>query len=169
MKAVPGMTMCRKDSHFGNVLLTAHPVRHVRRMDLSIDGREPRGAIMVRMEMDHVPIRVIATHLGLKRDERKYQVKRILSTVRSDDPSLILLLGDLNEWDPFVMVSRFLRIDFGRVWSPPSYPSHFPVLSLDRILVRPSNARKTVQAVRTPPAPTASDHLPVTALIDPSV
>jgi endonuclease/exonuclease/phosphatase family metal-dependent hydrolase len=41
-------------------------------------------------------------------------------------------------------------------------------LPLDRILVRPTRARKTIEAVRTRPALTASDHLPVTAVIDPS-
>ncbi len=57
MKAVPGMTMSRKDSPFGNVLLAAHPVHDVRRMDLSVNGREPRGAIMVTMEMNQAPVR----------------------------------------------------------------------------------------------------------------
>lgn len=168
MRAVPGMTLCRKDTHFGNVLLTHHPVHHIHRLDLSVKGREPRGAIMASVEVAHLPIRVIATHLGLKRDERRHQVRQILNELRSDDPGVTLLLGDLNEWDPFGMVSRFLRIHFGKAGSPPSYPSHFPVLPLDRILVRPTRARKTIEAVRTRPALTASDHLPVTAVIDPS-
>jgi endonuclease/exonuclease/phosphatase family metal-dependent hydrolase len=167
MRAVPGMTLCRKDSHFGNVLLTGHRVHDIRRLDLSVKGREPRGAIIVTVEMDKVPIRVVATHLGLKRYERRHQLRQILDEVRRSDPGVILILGDLNEWRPFGMVSRFVRTHFGRTWSPPSYPSHFPVLALDRILVRPARARKTIEAVKTPPAPTASDHLPVAAIIDP--
>lgn len=168
MEAVPGMTMWRKDAHFGNVLLTAHPVEEIRRMDLSLSDREPRGAIMVTMRIDNAPIRVIATHLGLKRDERRCQMKHILNDIREGDPVVTILLGDLNEWDPFGSVFPLLRIHFGRSWSPPSYPSHFPVLALDRILVRPTGIRKTIKAVRTPAARTASDHLPVTAIIDPA-
>ncbi|MEJ2589751.1 MAG: hypothetical protein P8165_19660 [Deltaproteobacteria bacterium] len=119
MRAVPGMTLCRKDTHFGNVLLTHYPVHHIHRLDLSVKGREPRGAIMASVEVARLPIRVIATHLGLKRDERRHQVRQILNELRSDDPGVTLLLGDLNEWDPFGMVSRFLRIHFGKAGSPP--------------------------------------------------
>ena len=167
MKAVPGMTLWRKDAHYGNVLLAAHPVRHVHRIDLSMKGREPRGAIMVAMDVDHRLIRIAATHLGLKRDERRHQVKHIIRAMGRDH-DLAVLMGDLNEWEPFGMMARLLRIHFGRSWSPPSYPSCFPVLALDRILVRPAGARKTVETVRTPSARSASDHLPVAAIIDPA-
>jgi endonuclease/exonuclease/phosphatase family metal-dependent hydrolase len=167
MKAVPGMTLRKKDTTFGNILLSAHPIQSAKLMDLSVGKREPRGAIVATLNIRGTLVRVVATHLGLKSRERKRQIRRILGKMRNSEGGIALLMGDLNEWNPFSPAALLLALQFRDIWSPPSYPSRSPILSLDRILVKPPWTRKRIMAVKTPPAATASDHLPVVALISP--
>ncbi len=165
MKAVPGLTLRRKDTRFGNILLSAHPIENASLMDLSVGRREPRGAIVATLSIRGTSVRVVATHLGLKSRERGRQIRRILGKMRKPDRGIAILMGDLNEWNPFSPAALLLALQFRKIWSPPSYPSRSPILSLDRILVEPPWARKRIMAVKTPPAANASDHLPVVATI----
>src|SRR5688572_31496289 len=45
--AIAGSTILRKDSHYGNALLTRFPPLEVRTYDVSVKGFEPRGIIDV--------------------------------------------------------------------------------------------------------------------------
>ena len=68
MRAVPGPTILRGDGHYGNALLTSRPVGDIRRLDLSVPGREPRGALDVTIAVRRgKTVRVVVTHLGLIR------------------------------------------------------------------------------------------------------
>jgi len=167
MNAVPGITFRRKGKHFGNVLLSPHPFKSARIMDLSVHNREPRIAILATLDYRGTPIRIIATHLGLGSGERRKQIKRLLERIDKFSDKITILMGDLNEWNPLSLAETGLRRHFGHIWSPPSFPSRSPILSLDRILVKPRKARRRIAVVRPPPAECASDHLPVIAAIDP--
>ena len=75
---IPGPTMFRSGAHYGNALLTRLPVKSVAQIDLSVPGREPRGAIDVRLDAGAGILRVCASHLGLRPSERRTQVKQLL-------------------------------------------------------------------------------------------
>ena len=51
---------------FGNALLTRHPIADVQRIDLSIEGREPRSALAATVDVRGVRVHVLAAHLGLR-------------------------------------------------------------------------------------------------------
>ena len=53
-------------------------VRTVRNIPLGWGRREPRGAIDVELSCARTPLRVLATHLGLRPAERRAQVKQLL-------------------------------------------------------------------------------------------
>src|SRR3546814_16507001 len=78
-------------------------------------------------------------------------------------------MGDLNEWMPRARSIRVLEDFFGYV-APigRSFPSSLPMFALDRIFVSPRRVLDDFQVHDTPAARTASDHLPVTAVIDTS-
>ena len=59
---------------FGNALLARHPIVDVHRIDLSMDRREPRGALATTIDVDGIPVHLLATHLGLRVGERRFQV-----------------------------------------------------------------------------------------------
>jgi len=159
--AVPGTTTRGGDCDYGNVLLSAYPVTAVRHIDLSYPGCEPRGAIDAELAVAGRPLRVIATHLGLRARERREQVRRLVAAVSPAPAHAVVLMGDINAWWPWSRSLRWLRRGLGRAPAPPGFPAGLPVLALDRIWARPAGVLRDVWAVRTPQARAASDHLPV--------
>ena len=163
--ALAGPTLLRADGHYGNAVLTRLPVRDSVRIDLSVPGREPRGALNALLETPTGPLRLIATHLGLRPYERRMQMRRLLILDRGQ-ASATVLLGDLNEWFLWGRPLRWLRARFGRTPSPPSFPARWPLLALDRIWVEPRLSLRQLGAHASPLARTASDHLPLRAVLE---
>jgi endonuclease/exonuclease/phosphatase family metal-dependent hydrolase len=165
LQAISGPTLERRGGHYGNALLTRLPVLEVRKMDLTVYRREPRGALDVDLDAHGTVLRVIATHLGLLPSERRYQVQRILEAVDDDRSAVTVLLGDINEWFVAGRPLRWLHARFGRGAGGRTYPSWFPLLKLDRIWVRPQRALARFAVHGSGVARRASDHLPVIAEI----
>lgn len=163
MRSIPGPTMLRADSTYGNVLLTVHRVLQVRRHDLSVPGREFRGALDVDLDVEGRFVRVLTTHLGLRRRERDLQIRRLLQLL-GHEPRPTVLLGDFNEWWPASPRLRRLAA-LGPVWAPPGFPAWLPLVALDRIIPGPGLAVERIEAVRSGEAAAASDHLPVRAAL----
>jgi endonuclease/exonuclease/phosphatase family metal-dependent hydrolase len=163
LHAIPLATMEKRQGPFGNALLTALPVRSMRRIDLSVPDYEPRGALDVELQADGVILRVVATHLGLKPHERRHQVRRLLESVSHDDRSITVLLGDINEWFVYGRPLRWLHARFGRMPHVRSWPSFLPIFALDRVWVHPQRNLARLDTVVTPESRVASDHLPVVA------
>jgi len=138
----------------------------IRLLDLCIAGREPRGAIDADLEVNLFRCRVVVTHLGLRIRERRAQLNTLLAAVDAvPDATLTLILGDLNEWlRP--LRSQLVRAGFGG-HPVRSFPTSWPLLALDHVLVRPASAAGETHAHASPLARTASDHLPVRAVLTP--
>ena len=161
LQAVAGPTVYHLDGHYGNSLLTSEPIHCVRHHDLSLSGREPRGALDVSIELHGSPIRVIITHLGLHPLERRHQIRRLLDILRSEDKKPAILMGDFNLWFPWSRALYWLRTHCGRPPCPPTFPSGFPFLALDRVWVLPPHEHTGTKAHVSPMARLASDHLPL--------
>jgi endonuclease/exonuclease/phosphatase family metal-dependent hydrolase len=163
MRAVAGPTFRRADSEFGNALLTSREINAVRFHDLSVFGRQPRGVIDAEIAWDSKRVRVLVTHLGLAVNERRRQAQALLKILREpkDAYDLTLILGDINEWRPRGFVLYSLNAHLGRMPSPRTFPSFFPVFALDRIWVKPKTALLQVKIANNGLARIASDHLPV--------
>jgi endonuclease/exonuclease/phosphatase family metal-dependent hydrolase len=151
---------------FGNALLTRHPIVEVHRLDLSTNGREPRGALAATVDVGGTPVHVLATHLGLRVRERRFQVQQLLAYLDSVSHSRVVVLGDINDWVPLRSVARVLDRRLGTAPRLRSFPSSRPMLSLDRIWVHPAAALTGTFVHRSALARLASDHLPVVADID---
>jgi len=159
-----GPTLLRPDGHYGNALLTRLPVSQVRLEDLSVPGREPRGALAAVLRTARDPVTVIATHLGLAPGERRRQMQRLLALVRASTKP-VALLGDLNEWFLWGRPLRWLRRHFGRTPAPATFPARRPLFALDRIWVEPARLLQRIEVHCAPPAKEASDHLPLRATL----
>lgn len=137
-----------------------HPIR--------LPGVEPRGALVVDMELAAGPLRVVSAHLGLLRRSRAQQAAAILTAIAARGERPTLLLGDLNEWR---LGARSSLLTFDPHFGPlraalPSFPSRFPLFALDRILGSPHHLISGIEVHDTPLARMASDHLPIKARID---
>jgi endonuclease/exonuclease/phosphatase family metal-dependent hydrolase len=150
----------------GNLLLFREgAVRRVQQ--LVLPGLEPRGALVVDIDVATGPLRIIAAHFGLLKHSRQQQSEAILNAVAADPTRPTLLIGDLNEWRVGKGSSlHFLRPMFDPARNAvPSFPSRFPVLALDRILGHPHELVSAIEVHDTPLARVASDHLPIKAHI----
>ena len=164
---VPVLGTSKGRGWHGNVLLirdgTPGDVHQI-----TLPGVEPRGALVVDLDLDSGPLCIVAAHLGLLRRSRAQQAEAILAAVaaRSDRPTL--LLGDLNEWR---LGARSSLLHFDPAFGPlhaglPSFPSRFPLFALDRIMGKPHSLIAGIEVHATPLARVASDHLPLKAWID---
>ena len=128
---------------------------------------EPRGALVVDLSLRSGHFRLVAAHLGLLRRSRSRQVEAILSASVAEDGRPTILCGDLNEWRLGARSAlKGLDPHFGPLHADvASFPSRFPVLSLDRILANPQHLISRIAVHDTPLAREASDHLPIKARV----
>jgi len=163
---IAGPTILRHDGHYGNALLTRHPVIGVRHLDLTVYPREPRAAIDADLDIGGTPLRFVATHLGLLPGERRLQVRRLLEALAGTRDRPIVLCGDINEWFAVGRPLRWLEARLGRLPGLRTFPSFRPLFALDRIWIRPPALAQRLVVHDTPAARAASDHLPLVAELD---
>ncbi len=164
--AIAGPMIARANGEYGNVLLSRHPVINARRLDLSVPGREARGAIDVDIDTGDGVLRVIVSHLGLRVRERIYQTKRLLAGIAKEATTPVIVLLDFNEWFPWGFPILRFNEEFGKAPHLRTFPSPAPIFSLDRIWVKPQRALISMRRCITPLTRVASDHLPLHACID---
>jgi endonuclease/exonuclease/phosphatase family metal-dependent hydrolase len=161
-----GPTRRTAERCFGNALFARHPIVDVHRLDLSMDQREPRGALATTIDVNGVAVHLLAAHLGLRIRERRFQVQQLLSYLDSVRHSLVIVLGDFNDWLPGRSAAHVLDQRLGAAARLRSFPSSRPVLSLDRIWIRPASLMRRMSVHTSALARRASDHLPVVADLD---
>jgi endonuclease/exonuclease/phosphatase family metal-dependent hydrolase len=166
LRAVAGPLGRNRDMRCCNALLSRGSASSARMLDLSVSGHEPRSAIDADVDVDGSRCRVLVTHLGLRIRERRGQLKTLLAAVACPpDATLTVILGDLNEW---LLPMRVLGTSSGFGGKTVrSFPALWPILSLDQVLARPASAIEEAHAHVSPLARTASDHLPVRAVVTP--
>ena len=150
------------DGHYGQMLASRFPLRERQVHDISVPGREPRKVIEAHVALPTGVLRVIATHLGLRRGERRRQIHHLREIILADPVTPAVLLGDLNYWHDGAAIGLLGGL-FDERTTHRSFPSRFPVVALDRIMCRAGPRLVASRAVRE--ASAASDHLPVTACI----
>jgi endonuclease/exonuclease/phosphatase family metal-dependent hydrolase len=170
MQSIAGPALLPHSSVHCNALLTTREFGMVRRYDLTVAGREPRGALDVELCAAGQVVRVIVTHLGLRPAERRMQVKQLLTVLRGIPPDHpVVVLGDINEWLPIGRPLRWIHRLLGRPPSQRSFPVWAPIFALDRVWTRPAGALLALEVHRSPDARAASDHFPVRAVVAPDV
>lgn len=166
LRAVAGPTLLRGVGAYGNALMTRGQFVDVRRIDLSVSGREPRGALDALLDCRGVRLRVLATHLGLRPAERRQQIRALLARLAVARCATTILMGDLNEWFLWGRPLRWLRAEFRATPAPSTFPSRLPLFALDRIWVQPRDSLRSLGVHATATARLASDHLPLLATIE---
>jgi endonuclease/exonuclease/phosphatase family metal-dependent hydrolase len=160
-----GPNLRRRQTQFGNALLVKGRILETRLVDLTVMPFEPRGAIHAVVETAGTTIRVIATHLGLLRRERRLQIARIGELLQERQYPLTIVLGDLN-------VFGRERSILHRIGAPVplpklySFPAWRPLMSLDRLWTIPNDRLVALKVHRTALSRGASDHLPLLAEVD---
>lgn len=168
MHTVAGHTLEERDGRYGNLLLSRWTVRARESCELDVRGREPRRAIDALVEAPFGPLRVVVTHLGLARRERREQLARLAAALQArwrEHP--VLVLGDFNEWLQPRRVGRALGAGLQAAALPRTFPARAPCFALDQIWSAPTGLVTRVHAAGGALARRASDHLPVVGRLEP--
>jgi endonuclease/exonuclease/phosphatase family metal-dependent hydrolase len=166
MESLRGLVHERGDEAHGNALLSRLPITAAQQLELTVGGREPRGAIDAMLDTGGEPLRIVATHLGIGPRERRLQVRRLVAHLGAVEAGSLVVLGDMNEWVRGAGALLPLHRRLGRTPGPRTFPAPFPLFSLDRIWVTPRSRLRRLWVHRSPLSRAASDHLPLVAELD---
>ena len=159
--ALAARTIRTPGGDYGHLLLSRWPLSECREVDLSVPAREPRAALVARVNTPGFELRVLAAHLGLRARERAAQIGRIRGAIATWGDAPGIVLGDFNEWRRRSLTNRRLCPPLRAAATLPSFPARRPLFPLDRIWCRapliPHSARTVTEARDE------SDHLPVLA------
>ncbi len=161
LHVVGARTLTRRQSEYGNALLSRFALKQNTSIALTVGSHEPRNAIDAHLDVDGRDLRVLTTHLGLRPAERRIQVQKILRAIDQGPDVPTVMMGDVNEWYLWGRPLRWLHARFGTSPSPRTFPASRPMFALDRIWTHPAGLLNKVTAHRSALAREASDHLPV--------
>ncbi|MDZ4286743.1 MAG: endonuclease/exonuclease/phosphatase family protein [Prosthecobacter sp.] len=166
--------LCIEEEQYGDAILSRLPMRLIKTgilpTSVSRWAFEPRGALLVALEVGGREVHLINTHLGLSFRERKAQIEALLSPEWMD-PTIsdqrFILCGDFNALPGSLVykgaaerlrdVQRALPSQKSRA----TFSSMYPVLRVDHIFVTADFKVTRVEVPRTPLIRLASDHLPI--------
>ena len=141
----------------GNAVLVrdASKVRATAQLDLP--GFEPRGAVVVDLDVG-AGLRLVGAHLGLRRRDRLDQLA-VLRRAASDTGATVIA-GDFNEWSETrglePLAGHFDTYAPGR-----SFHARRPIAGLDRFALSADAELRDSGVEEGPLARRASDHLPI--------
>jgi endonuclease/exonuclease/phosphatase family metal-dependent hydrolase len=154
---------------YGHALFTRGPAR-IRACRPLPGARETRAALAASLDVPGGPIHIIATHLGLGREERWQQVNALLDgdwlgALPAGEP--VILCGDLNLHPGSRGYRRLAaRLHDVQAHAPGhvarmTFPSFFPLRCLDYIFVSGHFDVAAVHVPRDALTTLTSDHLPL--------
>ena len=163
-RLIPSPAIRESNGWYGNAILTRFDVLKHDTVDVSQKGRQPRNVQIVELKTEKTPLTVVNTHKGLKRFERRSQFSMLhehLSQRLKERKTPLFLAGDFNEWQFFSKAFKALNQLLSQQKIGATFPSQFPVFSLDRVWVTEDIEVKSCRKLKNAKTRVYSDHLPV--------
>jgi len=163
---VVGASMTEGEGWYGNLLVSRFPIRRglVHNLETKPD-LEPRNAVDAVVETPLGGMRIIGTHLSLSYLERFSEarnLRRLIREVEAETRIPLLLMGDINEWQPFSKLLRFLDEEMRPLPIKATFPAFSPLLRLDRVWHdTPGDMQVIAHRLAGKGFRTVSDHLPI--------
>lgn len=167
-------TLTLEEERYGDAVLSRFPSRLIKAEALPSTG-EQRGALAVEAEIGGQGVVVLNTHLGLRRRERVRQAETLIGPSWLRHPEIrdkpVIVMGDLNAGPrspAYRLLTRHLSdaATAGPGKARATFPSRWPLLRIDHILLVGGLSAAEARVVCDPPARRASDHLPLLAEMD---
>ena len=165
-----GETRRHREAVYGNVTLSRWKFERSHSIDLSVQGREPRGALRTDIRAGGELLHIFNLHLGTALWERQTQARlidqRLLKCL--DVSGHRIVMGDFNDWN-HGLVTRTLAQEFhltdlaAHVPRTRAYPALLPLLHLDHIYLDHELMIEKARFHRDRQSLMASDHLPLVA------
>lgn len=163
---VAAPTIEEKYGWFGNAIFSRLPISKSSIIDISSGNREPRNILEVFADTPNGPLHIVNTHKGLRSSDRRVQFDILHKLLDIDSNIPLVVGGDLNEW--FTRAESIRKMDslLRPICPAPTFPSYYPLLTLDRMWCRPKNLVTSTQVVKTKETRVYSDHLPLLVEIE---
>ena len=139
---------------FGNLILARGRLLSSERFSLD-SALEPRGCLLVRVEVGGVRFALATTHLGLDNAERARHLQLLADWLPATEP--LVLMGDFNTTAEELTPLRGLLAVAEP--SPATFPAGHPSAAIDLVAYSQHWRLESVSAIPT----AASDHLPLVA------
>ena len=166
-RVIPVAKRPRSIGWHGNALLVRRTMQVESGQALDLPTLEPRGAACGHIAVEGRAIRIIGTHLDLSGLRRRDQVRSLLDFVaKTTEDCPTIIGGDFNQWGRSTGAMR----EFGDRWTlitpGASFPSRKPIARLDRLVA--SDHFRVIESGthHTALSAVASDHLPITAILE---
>jgi len=169
-----GLNRAHHYGHYGNAVLSRHPIVSMENTDISNHRFERRGLLHCRVVVPGwpLPLHGVCVHLSLHERGRRRQldaiVERLAEPAAKNEP--IVVAGDFNDWRQRateLLADRLGLVEVTGIYGrrpARTFPSILPVLRLDRIYVRGFRiVEASVQ--RGAPWSLLSDHLALGAVL----
>ena len=165
-----GETRKHREAAYGNVTLSHWKFEAVSHINLSVAGREPRGALRTDIRVGNEMLHIFNVHLGTAVRERRTQARLIDQHLLKalDVSGHRIVMGDFNDWN-HGMVSKTLSSEFHltdlaeHLPRTRGYPALLPLLHLDHIYLDHELKIEKARFHRNRLTLMASDHLPLVA------
>ena len=167
-----GKNAIYRKGHHGNAILSKYNIADWNNLNLSRFRQASRSLLHGRIELGEGrdPIHLLCVHLDLIGFERKRQVRELRQYIDDNigEGEPVVLGGDFNDWHGGL--GRLLEAQLGMTEAYRSlhgsyaktFPSHWPMLRMDRIYFR--NIRLlAARRLERQPWSDLSDHLPLYA------
>lgn len=173
-----GKNAVYQEGNHGNAILSKYPIVAHENIDISNNRFERRGLLHATVQWPDgekaAPLHLLCVHLDLTQRGRDKQLERIVERVESQIPKdeRLILAGDFNDWRGLATHHFEERVGLKEVFytlhgqHARSFPSIFPMLSLDRIYVRGLTPIEA-HCHADPPWSQLSDHLAIDATLTP--
>lgn len=162
-----GKTLTEGGGWYGNFIASRFPVVRgvVHNLETHAD-LEPRNAVDAQIDTPLGMVRIIGTHLSLSYLERFSEARnllRLMQEVEAEMPPLpLLLMGDINEWQPRSKLLRYLDSHMTLLPCKATFPAFLPLLKLDRVWHEvPEYMHVSAHRMSGTGFRTLSDHLPL--------
>lgn len=161
------------EGHHGNAILSKFPIIEWQNFSISTNRFEQRGLLKTRIMIPQLEKQLLLcnTHLDLTQNGRDQQTEMLIKHMSPEKDCPWVLVGDFNDWNKKISpriesslgATEVFRALNGKY--PPTFPSFFPILSLDRVFVHKLKPVKA-QALKEAHWKNLSDHLPLYVEID---
>jgi endonuclease/exonuclease/phosphatase family metal-dependent hydrolase len=160
------------EEKYGDAILTALPSRVIKADQLPSLG-EPRGAIWVEVLLGNIRLQMVNTHFGLRRRERMIQAETLSGNDWLGSPACTkhpaVLAGDFNAVPrsrAYEILAKGLSRQVLTLPARATFPARFPILRLDHVFANNRARIIRYEVIDTPLARSASDHLPLLAIVE---
>ncbi len=168
-----GKNAVYQEGHHGNAILSKFPIASWSNHVISTNRLEQRGLLKCHVQIPGIEKELVLanTHLDLTQYGRDKQADMLIRHMLEEGDSPWILVGDFNDWNKKVSPSIESQLSSKEVFRylhgnyPKTFPSFFPMLSLDRVFVHKITPISAV-ALSDKKWRKLSDHLPLLVEIE---